>query len=374
MKPFRDWLARMLADTELTILLASLLVIFVLIVFFGPMLAPVLVAVALAYVLDGVVELLERCRMPRWLAIALAGLGAIALVLFLLLSVLPLLSEQIGRLVSEVPQYVVRLRDELHGIQARHAEWINPSLIQDMIAKLAAQVQEWGGRLVSFSIASIPDLITLLVYAVLVPVLVFFLLKDKHALLLWGRQFLPRRRHLIERVWRELDVQIGNYIRGKFWEAVIVGVVMWLVFWWMGHEYALLLGMLTGVSVWVPFVGAAVVTIPVALLSFFQWGMDEMTLYSLIAYTVVQALDGNLLVPWLFSEMVDLHPIAIIVAVLFFGSIWGIVGVIVAIPMAALVKSVLTIITERHADRGPIDTPPAPSQAAPGENPGHCED
>jgi len=348
MTVFSDWLRKRLADTELVMLLASLLVIFILLALLGSMLAPVFLAIALAYVLDGVVDLLERCKFPRMLAIAVAGGGAMLMLSFTVLAVLPLLTEQVGRLVTHAPQYVQSMREMLQQLQTNHAEWINPLYIQKLIAAVAVQLQAWGGALLTFSIASIPGMITLLVYAVLVPVMVFFFLKDKEVIIGWGQQFLPTDRMLLQRVWSELDIQIGNYIRGKFWEAFIVGLAMWVVFWWMGHEYALLLAVLTGVSVWIPFVGAAVVTFPVILLSFFQWGWTDTMAYAVLAYGIVQAIDANVVVPWLFSEIVKLHPVAIIVAILMFGSLWGIVGVVIAIPMAALVKSVVSIILERR--------------------------
>ncbi len=345
-----DWLRKRLADTELVMLLSSLLVIFILLIFIGPILAPVLLAIALAYVLDGVVDLLGRCKLPRMFAIAVAGGGAMLVMLFTVLAILPLLTEQVGRLVSQAPEYVQSMREMMQQLQTNRAEWINPIYIQKLIAAVAAQLQEWGGALLTLSIASIPGMITLLVYAVLVPVMVFFFLKDKEVIIDWAQQFLPLDRSLLQRVWSELDTQIGNYIRGKFWEAFIVTVAMWLVFWWMGHEYALLLAVLTGISVWIPFVGAAVVTFPVILLSFFQWGWTDTMAYAVLAYAIVQTIDANVVVPWLFSEIVDLHPVAIIVAILMFGSLWGIVGVIIAIPMAALVKSVVSIILERRSE------------------------
>ncbi len=330
-------------------LMTSLLVIFGLLALFGNTLAPVLVAIALAYVLDGVAGLLERCRVPRLISILLVGTGAVLLVLFAFLAVIPLLSEQVGHLVAQAPHYVTSLRNSLHTLQYRYASWINPDYIQHLASLAIGKLQGWGAVIFSFSLASIPGLITLLVYMVLVPVLVFFLLKDKGILMAWGQQFLPRRRVLLNRVWSEVDIQIGNYIRGKFWEMSVVGVVTWLVLWWCGHQYALLLGALTGISVWIPFVGAAVVAIPVVLLSFFQWGMSDTALYAIIAYGVVQALDANLLVPWLFSEVVHIHPIAIIVAILVFGSLWGVLGIFIAIPMAALVQSVLQVMMGRKA-------------------------
>jgi len=356
MSLFSAWLRNRLSDTELVMLLSSLLVIFVLLVFTAPVLAPVLLAIALAYVLDGVVDLLGRCKLPRMLAISVAGGGAMLMLMFTILAVLPLLTEQVGRLVSHAPQYVQSMRDMLQQLQANHAEWINPLYIQKLIAAVAAQLQEWGGALLSMSIASIPGMITLLVYAVLVPVMVFFFLKDKELIICWGQQFLPKDLTLLQRVWSELDTQIGNYIRGKFWEALIVTVVMWLVYWWMGHEYALLLAVLTGISVWIPFVGAAVVTFPVILLSFFQWGWTDTMAYAVLAYAIVQTIDANVVVPWLFSEIVNLHPVAIIVAILVFGSLWGIIGVIIAIPMAALVKSVVSIVLERRSEAVIVET------------------
>ncbi|MDX8395968.1 MAG: AI-2E family transporter [Mariprofundaceae bacterium] len=336
-----------MADSQLMILLASLLVIFTVLAWFGDVLAPVLVAISLAYVLDGVVKLLCQLHVSRLMAIIVVGFGTMLIVLFTLLAILPLLTAQIGKLISHVPQYVQALRQQLHELQANYAEWINPEYLQQAVASAAETIQGWSADLLSFSLASIPGMITLLVYAVLVPVLVFFLLKDKDEIIAWGRGFMPQDRSLLERVWAELDIQIGNYIRGRFWESLLVGFVMWLVFRMMGHEYGLLLATLTGISVWIPFVGAAVVTIPVLLLSFFQWGWTDTAFYSVMAYGIIQLIDANIVIPWLFSEVVNLHPIAIIVAVLVFGSFWGVLGVFIAIPMAALVQSVLTIIVER---------------------------
>jgi len=344
LQAIKSWLERQLADTQKVALWISLALIFGLLSLFGKMLAPLLVAIALAYVLDGIVDLLCHCRVPRLLSIILVAVGAILFVLFALLAVLPLLTAQVGRLISQAPHLVEGLRNGLHSMQLEHAGWINPDYVQQAAALLIDKMQEWGGAIFSFSLSSIPGLMTFLVYVVLVPVLVFFLLKDKGKLIAWGQRFLPSERMLIHRVWGEVDVQIGNYIRGKFWEMFIVGIVSWLVLWWCGHQYALLLGALTGLSVWVPFVGAAVVAVPVVALSFFQWGVSDATMYALVAYAIVQALDANVLIPLMFSEVVNLHPIAIVVAILVFGSLWGVLGVFIAIPMAALVQSVLQVI------------------------------
>ncbi|HNW78744.1 MAG TPA: AI-2E family transporter, partial [Candidatus Competibacteraceae bacterium] len=121
---------------------------------------------------------------------------------------------------------------------------------------------------------------------------------------------------------------------GPTWEALAVGLGGSLVL-------SFALALMVGLSVIVPYIGAVVVTVPVALVAFFQWGWGPEFLWLLGVYLIVQGLDGNILVPLLFSEVVDLHPIAIIVAVLVFGGLWGFWGVFFAIPLATVVQSIL---------------------------------
>ncbi len=130
-------------------------------------------------------------------------------------------------------------------------------------------------------------------------------------------------------------------MRGKFTEIIIVGGVAFFTFAFFGLPYSALLAVMVGLSVLVPFIGAAVATLPVAAVAGFHFGLGDQFLYVIIAYGVIQALDGNVLVPVLFSEAVNLHPVAIIVAVLFFGGIWGFWGIFFAIPLATLLKALV---------------------------------
>jgi putative permease len=182
---------------------------------------------------------------------------------------------------------------------------------------------------------------TVLVYLVVVPLLVFFLLKDKEKILKWFRRFMPEQRGLASTVWREVDIKMGNYIRGKMLEILIVGIATFIPLKYMGMNYAATMSLLVGLSVIIPYVGAVAVTIPVAMIAWFQWGASSDFVYLMIAYTVVQFMDGNILVPLLFSEVVNMHPAAIIIAVLFFGGLWGVWGVFFAIPLATLVQAVI---------------------------------
>jgi len=210
-----------------------------------------------------------------------------------------------------------------------------------LIYTASGEFGQLGQLLLSQSLASLPMLLTILVYLILVPILVFFFLMDNQKITGWMVGHLPRERRLMTRVWTEMNQQIANYIRGKVVEILIVGAVSYVCFAVLGVNYAALLAVVVGLSVLVPYIGATVATIPVAMIGLFQWGLSNEFMILMIVYGVIQALDGNVLVPILFSEAVNLHPVAIIASVLIFGGLWGFWGVFFAIPLATLFKAVL---------------------------------
>ncbi len=342
MQVISDWFKRYFSDPQVTILAVLLLGGFLVVIYFGNMLAPVLAALVIAFLLDGLVSLMEEHGAPRWMAVWLVFMVFMVLLLIILFGIVPLLSQQITQLVQELPNMVGLGQKALLRLPERYPDFFSEEQIREMISTIRSQVAVGGQSLVAFSLASIPNIVTLVVYLVLLPFLVFFFLKDKDLIMGWGAGYLPAERRLVNKVWHEVNDQLSNYVRGKFWEILIVGVISYVVFAFMGLQYAVLLGAMVGLSVIIPYIGAAVVTFPIAIIGYFQWGWGSDFLYLMIAYAVIQALDGNVLVPLLFSEAVNLHPIAIIVAVLLFGGLWGFWGVFFAIPLATLVKAVLT--------------------------------
>ena len=251
----------------------------------------------------------------------------------------------------------------LANLPERYPNLVTAAQIDELTAVIRGQLRDYGQMVVSTSVSTITTLLVLLVYLVVVPVLVFFFLIDKERIKTWFSAYLPEQRTLATRVWIEMDLQIGRYVRGKVVEIVIVAGVSAVTFATMGLEYALLLGVLVGISVLIPYIGAAVVTLPVAMVGFFQWGWGEQFAYLMVAYAIIQALDGNVLVPLLFSEAVNLHPVAIVVAVLIFGGIWGVWGVFFAIPLATLIKTLLVVWpgVRNSAMTDSVQTSPSPS-------------
>ncbi len=337
-----SWYRRYFTDPQAS-LLAVLLVVSVIIMFtMGKMLAPLLAAVIIAYLLEGPVQKLQQ-KTPRLLAVNICFLLFMAFLMFILIGLMPILMRQISQFFQEVPDMINNGQDLLLRLPEQYPDVISEESVWEFIGTIRGGFSSLGQSVLSVSVASIPALITVIVYLVLVPLMVFFFLKDKPLFLEWLSRFLPAERRLVTQVWNEMDAQIGNYIRGKVYEIIIVGATAYIVFRVFGLNYAYLLALLVGLSVLIPYIGAAVVTLPVALVAYFQWGLGADFSWLLIAYLVLQFLDGNVLVPILFSEAVNLHPIAIIVAILVFGGLWGFWGVFFAIPLATLVKALLDV-------------------------------
>lgn len=337
----KSWVDHYLSDEEAVILLVVLVLGFAAVIFLGRMLAPFLTALVIAFLLQGAVSWLERRHVPHLLAVILVFLGFMGLLLALAFILMPLIWNQLVTLVQETPRMFASGQQLLDDLQARYPQLITPDQIQNWIATAGRELTQLGQRALTLSLASLGNVLGLIIYLVLVPILVFFLLKDRERLVDFILSLLPRKRTLMTRIWHEMDSQIANYVRGKFIEIMIVGTVAFLTFAFFGLPYTALLSVMVGFSVLVPYIGAAVATLPVAAVAGFHFGMTDEFLYVLVAYGVIQALDGNVLVPVLFSEAVNLHPVSIIVAVLFFGGIWGFWGIFFAIPLATLLKALV---------------------------------
>lgn len=342
LKVMKGWMDRYFSDEEALIFLLILISSFAIIIGFGQVLAPVFISIILAYLLQGGMQFCKRRGMGH-LASTIAMFAVfVGVFLTLLLVVIPATIAQAGQLFYELPKMLTRGQDLLMLLPEKYPELITADQVQHWIVQAGDELASLGQWLLSFSLHSIPGAITILIYVVLVPILVFFFLKDGSQIIRWLIGFLPKERIFMDAIWAEMDEQIANYIRGKVLEIIIVGVATYITFLIFGLNYAALLAILVGLSVLIPYIGAAVVTIPVAMIAYFQWGWADSFVWLMVVYGIVQALDGNVLVPLLFSEVVNLHPVAIIVAVLVFGGIWGFWGVFFAIPLATLFKAVLT--------------------------------
>ncbi|WP_101675154.1 AI-2E family transporter [Alloalcanivorax mobilis] len=338
----RSWFQSLFADEEAVYLLFLLLAGFAVVLLFGNMLAPLLASIVLAYLMQGLVTALNRRRVPAALSVGVVFALFLSALVVTLVVLLPMVWRQTALLVrDQLPHVFHNTETWLRGLPARYPEIISMEQVDTLVGTAQRELAQFGQAVLTLSLSSIPNLVQILVFLVLVPLLVFFLLKDREQIIAWVMGFLPARRRVLGHVWKEMDGQIANYVRGKALEILIVGTVTYIAFLLLDVNYTALLAVLVGLSVVVPYIGATLVTLPVAAVAYVQFGWGGDLALVMVVYGVIQFLDGNILVPLLFSEAVNLHPVAIITAILFFGGIWGLWGVFFAIPLATLLKAVL---------------------------------
>ena len=341
MQVLSEWFRRYFSDPQVVFLSVALVVGFGVVLTMGDMLTPVLASIVIAYLLEGLVGFLQRSGWPRTPSVLVVYVAFMAFVVLILLWVMPVVSHQVSDLVQQLPNMVAKGQQVLMQLPERYPEVVTTTQIQELIDAIRAEIAGFGQQVVTWSLASVVGIITLAVYLILMPLLVFFFLKDRDLIVNWFKGYMPKHRRIAGTVWHDVDRQISNYIRGKFWEILIIWAASYLAFVVFGLNYAMLLGVLVGLSVVIPYIGATLVTIPVLLIAWFQWGWTSDFGWLALTYFVIQALDGNVLVPLLFSEVVNLHPVAIMVAILVFGGFWGFWGVFFAIPLATLVQAIL---------------------------------
>ena len=337
------WLQRYLSSPEAIVLVCLLVGFSLTLYFFSGVLAPVITSIILAFVLQGMVHRFTSFGMGEKMAYFMTYSLFIVFFMILLLVVVPVIGQQLLALARTLP----RMLEWANQLLIRYASDI-PILQEELqfakvFERMMPQIGNLGQWLLNFSVTSVLNLVTLIIYVVVVPVLTFFLLLDGPKLTAYLVSFLPSNKPILVNLWHNVNAKMSAYIRGKVVEMVIVAFASYIVFVLAGLNYAALLAVLVGVSVIVPYVGALLVTFVVGGVGLFEMGLNTNYYLMLIAYFVIQILDGNVLVPLLFAERVDISPASILIAVLVFGGIWGPWGVFFAIPLATLVKTVIEV-------------------------------
>ena len=337
----KDWYEQHLTHKESVILVVVMASTFLLLATIGDVLMPVLVALILAYLMQGVADRLMGWGLNETLALSAATLLFAGVFLGFTIGIAPLVWRQLGGLIREAPAMVEAVQTEVAGLIAQYPTMIEQAPIDELMSTIQGQAASFGQAVLGYGLSSIPGVLTFAIYMVLIPLMVFFFLKDREVILKWVLSFLPNDRPQLDQIGRAMNVQIANYVRGKGIEITIIGAVSYAAFTTFDLNYTALLALLVGLSVIVPYIGAFLVTIPVMLVALFQFGLTGDFYWVVGLYMLIQVLDGNVLVPLLFSEAVDLHPVAIIIAVLVFGGLWGVWGVFFAIPLATLCNVLL---------------------------------
>lgn len=309
--------------------------------YLGGFLFPFFVAVFIAFLLNELVSFLKRKRLSHLLSVTITFLLFLSCSLVLVFMVLPFLWSRLISFAQEFPNTIEQLGDWLYLLPENYPEFFSREDIDNFIITIREQLVAYGQSIISSSLTSIGEITSGVVYILLVLVMVFFILKDYDKLTNYLVKFLPKEHKLMSRLGVKMKAEMLRYIGGKLLEGFIVFIASVITFAIIGLNFTFLLAIAVGFSVIIPYVGAVIVTVPVLLVAYAQYGAEGMFFYVLIAYIILQLLDGYVLVPLLFSELINLHPVSVILAILIFGSIWGIWGVAFAIPLATFVKALI---------------------------------
>jgi putative permease len=309
---------------------------FLFVIFFGNVLMPVIISVVIAFLLNGLMRVLLKMQVSQKVSLAITLIVFFGFYLSLF-TALPSIGTQINNLLQNLPSIISSFQSTLVEM--------NNYFSQEDLDLIFANLTNQINSLLSSALGQLAGTITLMfnaiLYAIMIPLMVFFFLKDKDELLPIAAFILPKENGFMQSVFSEMNDQLFNYVTGKFLEMIIVASVSYALFAILGLPYAVLIAILVGLSVIIPIFGAILVTIPVVLIGLYEWGLTENFYWLLSLYLLIQILDGNVLVPILFSNRNNLHPVVIIIAVLFFGGIWGFWGLFFAIPLATFVKAII---------------------------------
>ena len=309
---------------------------FLFVIFFGNVLLPVIISIVIAFLLNGLMRVLLKMQISQKVSLAITLIVFFGFYLSLF-TALPSIGTQINNLLQNLPSIVSSFQSTLVEM--------NNYFSQEDLDLIFANLTNQINSLLSSALGQLAGTITLMfnaiLYAIMIPLMVFFFLKDKNELLPIAAFILPKENGFMQSVFSEMNDQLFNYVTGKFLEMIIVASASYTLFAILGLPYAVLIAILVGLSVIIPIFGAILVTIPVVLIGLYEWGLNENFYWLLSLYLLIQILDGNVLVPILFSNRNNLHPVVIIIAVLFFGGIWGFWGLFFAIPLATFIKAII---------------------------------
>lgn len=307
------------------------------------LLLPIIISIILSYFLYNIKKLLNLLGCPLGVSFVITYILFLTLFLLILFILLPLVFKQMLGLFNDLPFMIQKIKFITYRFIEKYPFIFPAEQTNIFFSNIIAYVQSIGKTIISASLLSLAIIIKWILYIFLIPILVFFFLKDHSDIILWFKKIMPEKAKFWGKIWHVTNKQIANYIRGKFIEMLIITIISYILFKSYKLVYADLLAFGVGISVIIPYIGTIIISVPVLFISAVQLGLTHDFLYFNIIYILIHFLDGNLLVPILFSETVDLHPISIIMAIIIFGSTLNVYGVFFAIPFAIVIKAIINL-------------------------------
>ncbi len=301
----------------------------------GDVILPFVLGAAVAYFLDPVADRLERIGMSRIFAVATITAVAVLVLVIMALLIIPSIVAQAIALFDTAPQ----LARDLQGFLGKHLPSLYEpdSTLQQALQSLGETVRERGGQLLQTALSSAASLVNVVVLLVVAPVVAVYLLYDWDHMVEWIDHLLPRdHAPIIRRLAGEIDATLASFVRGMGTVCVILGTFYAVALMLVGLQFGLVVGAAAGLLTFIPYVGAIFGGALALGLALFQFWGDWLSIGLVAAIFVSgQVIEGNLLTPRLVGSSVGLHPVWLIFALSAFGTLFGFVGMLVAVPVAA---------------------------------------
>lgn len=340
-------------NSEKWTLLAALVVTSVLLYLLAPILTPFLVAAMLAYMGDPLVDRLEARKLSRTAGVALVFSVIVLLLLVALLVILPLLEQQFVRLIEVVPDYTAILMQRITDILVNQLgvapETFDLARLKDLLLAKWATVGGVAGVVAQSVFSSSMTVVAWLMNLLLIPVVTFYLLRDWDEFAARVSELVPRRvAPDVARLARNSDEVLGAFLRGQLMVMLALGLIYSVGLGILGLEFALLIGMAAGLLSFVPYMGAIGGLVMAGLAAYLQFHDWPHFFGVLAVFGVGQLLEGMVLTPKLVGDRIGLHPVAVMFAVMAGGQLFGFFGVLLALPVAAVVMVLLRFAHERY--------------------------
>lgn len=342
-----------MTDSQKWLVLSGLLATGGLLYLLAPVLTPFLIAALLAYVADPLVDRLEARKVSRTLGTVIVFVWMFMVLLALLLIGIPLLEQQITTLAEKLPGYI-------DWIQYTAAPWVQNKLqldvsALDMASFKQALTEHWqsaGGVMMNI-VASVTKsgmaILGWLMNLILIPVVAFYLLRDWDVLVARIRALLPRAAEpIVTRLARNCDEVLGAFLRGQLLAMIALGAIYSLGLWLVGLDLALLIGMMAGLLSFVPYLGFSIGLLAASIAAIVQFQDIYHLLLVFAVFGAGQVLEGMVLIPLLVGDRIGLHPVVVIFAILAGGQLFGFFGMLLALPVAAVLMVLLHYAHERY--------------------------
>lgn len=305
------------------------------------MLLPFVVGLAVAYLLDPVVDRLERLHLPRWLATTLVLLSFVVLLVLIMLLLLPLVQAQVSHLVEVLPNYTTVLRDRVTPMFAHLVERLSPEDVERLrnaAGNYAGDMVGWIGKVLSRILSGGLALFDVVSVVFVTPIVAFYLMRDWDILVDRVDQWLPRQHAAtIRKEAQEVNDTLSGFVRGQATVCVVLGLFYAIALSMAGLDFGLVIGLMAGILSFIPYVGTMFGFISSTGLALLQFDSAWRVGIVVGIFLFGQAVEGNVLTPKLVGDKVGLHAVWVIFALLAGGTLFGFVGVLLAVPVAAVI-------------------------------------